>query len=177
MENQYMEQRWNKKVEDEWKRKYKMAKNKLKELHKRPLTKYEKIGAAINVFEEEYNKNPEPKNYSFDLRDSKQREDYEQTNDYVFYYLTEVLPRSKTTIFNLPSKRDRELANELGYEWKNSDLNYRRAAQGRLTDNDRANHVYYILVPVLDNLDELLQDACFKYGFAYDGILREQKLI
>lgn len=130
-----MKERWNKKLEDEWTRKY-------------------KAGTAMDIFKLE----PEPDSIDYDLRDPMQREAFEQTNAYVFHFLVNMLPKNeRIVLFGTPSKRDKELADELGYGWK--------------IDGD-----YYRLFSSLHGraLEELLQDACFKYGFTYDGILRER---
>ena len=84
-------------------------------------------------------------------------EAYTKTNAYAFYFLTN-LPRMASCYFGTsPPKRDIELAEELGYKW------------------DYNGDTYKLVPQPGANLPYLLQDAAFKYGFTYDGILREQK--
>lgn len=164
MENRNLDERWKQKFENQYKNKYRQLKLNFKNENDRGPTKIEKVGMLISIFKETYeaSNSPIPEIPKYDLRDLDQRKAYEESNYYVFYFLTHIPLIVKCVHFGppstgSPSKRDLELAEELGYKW------------------EKDGYDYYRMVPNRENLDELLQDACFKYGFTYNGILREQK--
>lgn len=120
----------------------------------RSLIKMEKIFIDIRIFKKES---------LFDLTKPEERKAFENTNVYAFHFMTNMLPLAgNNTSFDTPSKRDRELAEELGYTFETS---FSTFVDHKLLPKD--------LSP--ETLHDLLEDACFKYGFTLEGILEEQR--
>lgn len=144
----------------------------------RELTKLEKIKILIDVFEERQKPLIEEEYKEYDLSDPIQRTAYEETKQYAFYFLVNCKRFASPYMFcPEPSKRDLELAEELGYQWEyieqNSDVNrYTPVVSPSVYKSTR-------LIPLFpkEQMDNLLEDACYKYGYTYEGILEEQRAV
>lgn len=143
--------RWNKKIEDKLDNRRRDLGEKCEKYLDRPLTMAEKVQIIISVSQESKKKVP-TEDIKYDLSVPEERLKFEETNPYVFYFLTNIPLFCNAHSLSI-SKRDNELAIELGYNWED-----------------------YRLIPQYDKktMDELLEDACYKYGFTYDGVLKEQ---
>jgi hypothetical protein len=157
-----MSERWQKKIKDEFDRDVQEKTALLINAKQgRELTKLEKIKILIDVFEERNKPIEEEEVKYYDLRDPIQRAAYEETKYYAFYFLVNCKRFASPNMFcSEPSKRDIELAKELGYQWEAID-----------------KFKSFRLVPLFpkEQMDNLLEDACYKYGYTYEGILMEQR--
>ena len=166
-----MSERWQKKLKDEFDLQVQEKTMLLMHANEgRELTKLEKIKILIDVFEERQKPLIEEEYKEYDLSDPIQRTAYEETKQYAFYFLVNCKRFASPYMFcPEPSKRDLELAEELGYQWEyieqSSDVNrYTPVVSPSVYKSTR-------LIPLFpkEQMDNLLEDACYKYGYTYEG--------